>query len=65
MEKRFKQGLVGKKMDATEIARQMVEDDSIISANRMTASQIRSYLNREQEEDCEQSEKIHGGGHSI
>ena len=46
VEKRFKQGLVGKKMDATEIARQMVEDDSIIPANRMTASQIRSYLSK-------------------
>ena len=46
VEKRFKQGLVGKKMDASEIARQMVEDDSIIPANRMTASQIRSYLSK-------------------
>ena len=53
MKKRFDQGLIGKKIDAAEIARQMVEDDSILPSERMTASQIRSYLSKL----CEENKK--------
>ena len=52
--KKFNQGIKGKKLDAAEIARLMIEDDSIIPSKRMTVSQIRAFMSKQ----CRENEEM-------